>query len=160
METTLSIGDFASRSGLSVSAVRFYEQNGLITSTRTSGNQRRYARTELRRLAVVRAARQLGMPLTEIQRALAALPAGRVPTRRDWTGLSRGWRATIDQRIADLQALKDRLDGCIGCGCLSLQRCALYNAGDAAAEFGSGPRLLLSDQAEQRSSLDRPQVGP
>ncbi len=148
METTLSIGDFAARSGVSVSAVRFYEQNGLITSTRTSGNQRRYARTELRRLAVVRAARQLGIPLADIQTALATLPDGRAPTRRDWTRLSRRWRATIDQRIADLQLLKDRLDGCIGCGCLSLRRCALYNAQDVAAEFGAGPRLLLGTEAQ------------
>lgn len=154
METTLSIGDFAARSGVSVSAVRFYEQNGLITSTRTSGNQRRYARTELRRLAVVRAARQLGIPLADIQTALATLPDGRAPTRRDWTRLSQRWRATIDQRIADLQSLKDRLDGCIGCGCLSLRRCALYNAKDAAAEFGAGPRLLLSAEAQQRSALE------
>lgn len=138
----LSIGETAHRAGLSVATLRFYEQRGLITATRTAGNQRRYPQHVLRRLAFVGAAQRVGLGLTEIHALLATLPADRAPTRADWTRLSRPWRARVQQRVAELQALADTLDGCLGCGCLSLQRCGLYNPGDEAAAEGPGSRWL------------------
>lgn len=142
---TITIGELAARSGLATSALRFYEKEGLLVSKRTRGGQRRYARSSLRRVAFVRAAQELGLTLGEIREALASLPDGRTPTKHDWQRLSRGFRATLDARIEGLVRLRDRLDGCIGCGCLSMKSCALYNAGDRAAKRGSGARYLIGD---------------
>ena len=138
----LSVGELARRSGIPVSALHFYEARGLIGSLRTGGNQRRYPRGMLRRLGVIRAAQRLGVPLAEIAVALSALPPGRPPTERDWQRLSAVWREQLDQRIHSLLALRDDLDGCIGCGCLSLKVCPLRNPGDRLAGEGAGPRLL------------------
>ncbi len=146
---TLTIGDFAARSGVAPSALRYYEKEGLIRSTRTAGNQRRYPRSALRRLAFIRAAQNIGVPLSEIREALAELPDTRTPTKADWSRLSRHWRARLDAQIAGLVALRDKLDGCIGCGCLSMQRCALYNPGDVVASRGPGARLLPSTVRDQ-----------
>jgi len=141
----LSIGEAARRSGVATSALRFYESRGLIHSLRAAGNHRRYSRVTLRRIAIIRVAQTLGLSLAEIATAFESLPKQRNPTRRDWQRLSTRWGRQLDQRIADLQNLRDRLDGCIGCGCLSLTKCSLYNAGDSAAELGAGPRYLLGD---------------
>jgi MerR family transcriptional regulator, redox-sensitive transcriptional activator SoxR len=141
----LSIGEIAYRSGVATSALRFYETRGLISSSRGAGNQRRYHRATLRRIAIIRVAQTLGLSLAEIATAFESLPAQRNPTRRDWERLSTRWGRQLEQRIADLQNLRDRLGGCIGCGCLSLTHCSLYNAGDGAATLGSGPRYLLGD---------------
>lgn len=138
----LTIGQVAERSGLTVATLRYYESRGLLVATRTAGNQRRYAPHVLRRLAFVTAAQRVGLDLAEIGALLATLPADRAPTRADWTRLSRPWRARVQARIAALQDLADTLDGCLGCGCLSLQRCALYNPGDQAAAEGAGSRWL------------------
>ena len=142
----LGIGETARRSGVASSALRFYESRGLISSSRAPGNQRRFHRSMLRRIAIIRIAQALGLSLREIEAALARLPDGRTPTRKDWARLSASWGKQLDQRIADLQNLRARLDGCIGCGCLSMKNCALYNAGDEAAALGSGPRYLLGDE--------------
>jgi MerR family transcriptional regulator, redox-sensitive transcriptional activator SoxR len=141
----LTIGEVASRSGVATSALRFYEEQGLIVSRRTAGNQRRYERPVLRRIAVIQAGRAAGIPLEQIRATLATLPAHRTPTRRDWQKLSRGWREDIDQRIATLEALRDRLTTCIGCGCLSIDACELLNPDDEAAEVGSGAHYLRRD---------------
>jgi MerR family transcriptional regulator, redox-sensitive transcriptional activator SoxR len=138
----LTVGELASRAGVSVSTLHFYERNGLITAHRTSGNQRRYPRSTLRRVAFIRTSVRIGVPLARIRTALDSLPAGRTPTRRDWTRLSRRWRADLDARIEALVALRDGLDACIGCGCLSLQKCRLANPDDALAAEGPGARLL------------------
>jgi MerR family redox-sensitive transcriptional activator SoxR len=138
----LTIGQVSARSGVTPSALRYYEGQGLIAATRTAGGARRYPRTVLRRLAFVRAAQNVGLSLAEAREALATLPEGRPPTARDWARLSRGWRARLDEQIAALQQLRDGLDSCIGCGCLSLGRCALSNPGDVAAASGSGARWL------------------
>jgi MerR family redox-sensitive transcriptional activator SoxR len=143
MHAPLTIGELAARSGLAPSALRYYERLGLIRSTRTAGNQRRYDRTELRRVAFIRVSAQVGVPLEEIRAALADLPGGRAPTAADWARLSRRWRARLDARIALLQRLRDDLTGCIGCGCLSLRSCTLYNGGDELAARGTGPVRLL-----------------
>lgn len=145
--TTMSVGEVAARSGLAVSALHFYERQGLITSMRARGNQRRYTRDVLRRLAVIHVAQKVGIPLKEIAEALATLPEGRTPTRRDWTRLSERWRAALDARVAYLTRLRDQMDTCIGCGCLSIRRCALYNEGDRRGEEGPGPRILLQNSA-------------
>jgi MerR family redox-sensitive transcriptional activator SoxR len=144
MQTTdlLTIGDLAARSGVAQSAIRFYEAHGLISSERTSGNQRRFRRTTLRRLAFIRTAQRVGLSLEEIGAALATLPEGRTPTRTDWARLSRDWRPRLDDQIQRLVNLRDKLDGCIGCGCLSLSRCSLQNPDDEAAASGTGPRYL------------------
>jgi MerR family redox-sensitive transcriptional activator SoxR len=139
----LTIGEFSRRSGVSQSALRFYERLGLIRSTRTGGNQRRYQRTELRRVAFIRVSSQVGIPLEEIKTALAALPAERTPTKADWERLSRAWQQRLDEQIALLQRLRDTLTSCIGCGCLSLRSCGLANWGDRLAAEGSGPVRLL-----------------
>lgn len=149
---TLAIGELAARSGVATSALRFYESKGLISSERTEGNQRRYRRATLRRVAVIRAAQSLGLSLAEIERALAGLPSGRTPNRRDWGRLSTRWRQDLDRRIRDLEKLRDDLGGCIGCGCLSLATCALLNPGDEAGRRGAGPRFLLGEEAEQREA--------
>jgi MerR family transcriptional regulator, redox-sensitive transcriptional activator SoxR len=134
----LSVGQLAVRSGVAVSALHFYEAEGLITSRRTACNQRRYERAMLRRVAFVRASQRAGIPLRRIKEALDQLPSGRTPTRQDWARLSAGWRQDIDDRIRALQSLRDRLTGCIGCGCLSLERCQLMNPDDILASNGPG----------------------
>jgi MerR family redox-sensitive transcriptional activator SoxR len=141
----LTIGDFAARSGVAPSALRFYEKEGLIRSTRTSGNQRRYQRSELRRVGFIRIAQQVGVSLDEIREALSALPENRTPTKADWSRLSARWRKRLEDRIALMERLRDQLTGCIGCGCLSLQRCKLINPDDRLAENGPGPRKLLGE---------------
>ncbi len=138
----LTVSQVAERSGFAASALRFYEREGLIHSTRTTGNQRRYERSVLRRLAFIRAARNVGLTLDEVAAALATLPENRTPTRADWTRLSRGWRSRLDEQIAALQKLRDGLDSCIGCGCLSLRRCAMSNPADIAARNGPGASFL------------------
>ena len=148
LPASLTIGQLAARSGVATSALRFYESRGLIASERTEGNQRRFARPTLRRVAVIRAAQALGLSLREIRMALAALPEGRTPNKRDWERLSHSWQQGLEQRIAELCQLRDELTGCIGCGCLSLRTCALFNAGDRAASRGPGPRYLLGDEPE------------
>jgi MerR family redox-sensitive transcriptional activator SoxR len=138
----LTIGEVAHRSGFPPSALRYYEREGLVRTTRTSGGQRRYERSVLRRLAFIRAARTLGVGLDEVREGLDRLPNGRTPTKADWTRLSRSWRSRLDEQIEALVALRDGLDSCIGCGCLSLQRCRLYNPGDRLSEAGDGAQLL------------------
>jgi MerR family transcriptional regulator, redox-sensitive transcriptional activator SoxR len=138
----LTIGQVAARSGVAPSALRYYEQQGLITAERTSGGARRYPRSVLRRLAFVRAAQNVGLALTEIRDALATLPGDRPPTARDWARLSRAWRDRLDEQISALERLRDGLTSCIGCGCLSLTRCRLSNPGDVAAADGAGARWL------------------
>ncbi|MQB45283.1 redox-sensitive transcriptional activator SoxR [Rhizobium sp. ICMP 5592] len=138
----LTVGEVAARSGVAVSALHFYEAKGLIESHRSRGNQRRYAREVLRRVAVIKVAQRVGIPLAEIQAALDTLPQSRTPTAADWRDLSAQWKNDLDARIRRLQGLRDQLDGCIGCGCLSLQSCPLRNPWDALAEEGPGPRLL------------------
>ncbi|GIF49363.1 MerR family redox-sensitive transcriptional activator SoxR [Asanoa ferruginea] len=140
---SLTIGELSARSGVAPSALRYYERLGLIRAGRTSGNQRRYDRAELRRVAFIRIAQQVGVALDEIADALASLPDNRTPTRADWGRLSALWRTRLEERIALLEELRDDLSECIGCGCLSMQRCQLYNAGDRLAAEGSGPRLLM-----------------
>jgi MerR family redox-sensitive transcriptional activator SoxR len=141
---TLAIGDFAVRSGVAPSALRYYEREGLIRSTRTGGNQRRYQRSELRRVAFIRIAQQVGVSLDEIRDALAALPENRTPTKADWSRLSARWRTRLEDRITLMERLRDQLTGCIGCGCLSMQRCKLINPDDRLAATGAGPRQLLN----------------
>ena len=138
----LAIGEVSARSGMAASALRYYEEQGLISSTRTAGGARRYPRSVLRRLAVVRAARNVGLSLPEIRSALETLPPGRPPTADDWARLSQGWRDRLDEQIVALSKLRDGLSSCIGCGCLSLDRCALSNPGDVASREGSGARWL------------------
>jgi MerR family redox-sensitive transcriptional activator SoxR len=137
---TLGIGEVAKRSGLAVSALHFYERRGLIRSVRSAGNQRRYARDVLRRLAVIRVAQRVGVPLEAIRLAFAGLPDERTPTRAEWARMSAAWRGELDARIRDLQHLRDQLSDCIGCGCLSLRRCRLNNPDDALGVEGDGPR--------------------
>lgn len=146
MKRGLSIGDLARRTGLSVSAIRFYEKKGLITPDRNAGNQRRYEGSDIRRLSFVLIAQQIGLSIEQIKDVMASLPAGRTPTKTDWTKISRHFRETLDQRIAMMQRMRDNLDGCIGCGCLSLKVCSLYNPDDKAERLGVGPRYILSDQ--------------
>jgi MerR family redox-sensitive transcriptional activator SoxR len=141
----LSIGEVAERTGLAVSAIRFYEAEGLVHPTRNPGGQRRFRRADIRRLSFVMIAQQLGFPLAEIRACLQSLPDARTPTQADWARISRDFRATLDARIAVLTRMRDRLDGCIGCGCLSLSNCTLYNPDDAAAARGDGPQYLLGD---------------
>lgn len=148
MRTTLTIGELARRTGLSVSAIRFYEERGLVSSIRTGGNQRRFLRSDIRRLSFALIAQRLGLTLAEIEAELSTLPDGRVPTQADWTRISLRMRKALDARIAMLERTRDLLDGCIGCGCLSLDRCVLYNPGDRAARAGAGPRFLMGDRAE------------
>jgi MerR family transcriptional regulator, redox-sensitive transcriptional activator SoxR len=148
VDATLSIGALSERTGVAPSALRFYEAEGLIHSDRSEGNQRRFHRDVLRRVSFIRVAQRIGLTLDEIREALAALPDARTPTQADWSRISRAWRPRLDAQIALIERLKDRLDGCIGCGCLSLQACRLLNAGDVAGERGSGPRYLIGDPDE------------
>jgi MerR family redox-sensitive transcriptional activator SoxR len=138
----LTIGEVARRAGVSVATLRYYEQRGLVVATRTSGNQRRYPRWVLRRLAFVAAAQRVGLNLDQVKAALDSLPSDRAPTQQDWTRLAQPWRQQVADRLRELQALQDTLDGCLGCGCLSLTRCALFNADDEAAAEGDGSRWL------------------
>ena len=140
----LTIGDMAVRSGVAQSALRYYEREGLIRSTRTGGNQRRYERHELRRVAFIRIAQQVGVSLDEIREALAELPENRTPTKADWSRLSARWRRKLEARIAMMERLRDQLTGCIGCGCLSLQRCKLINPEDRLAARGTGPQMIIN----------------
>ena len=146
MADLLTIGEVAKRSGVAASALRFYEQRGLIASERAGSGHRRYPRPVLRRIAFIVFAQRIGLTLEEIGEELAKLPAGRAPNRRDWSRLSRGWTSRIDERIAELQRLRAGLTECIGCGCLSLDRCQLANPGDRAARFGPGPRYWVGDR--------------
>ena len=139
---TLTIGQLSERSGVATSALRFYEERGLIASVRTPGNQRRYAPSTLRRVAFVRTAQRIGLSLDEIGVVLAELPEGRTPTKSDWHRISNAWRPRLDEQIRRIELLRDRLDGCIGCGCLSLRTCAINNPGDELAERGFGAALL------------------
>ena len=145
MAAELTIGELSARSGVAPSALRFYEAQGLISARRTSGNQRRYDRSILRRIALVQAGRAAGIPLERIRNALDTLPSRRTPTRRDWERLSRSWRDDLDRQIETLQALRSRLTTCIGCGCLSIDRCELLNPDDEAAAFGAGAHYLARD---------------
>jgi MerR family redox-sensitive transcriptional activator SoxR len=138
----LTPGELAERSGTAVSALHFYEREGLSECERTAGNQRRYHRDVLRRVAFIRFSQRLGISLSDIAEALDTLPAGRTPTKADWAALSARWKDDLDLRIARLQSLRDDLDGCIGCGCLSLQSCTIYNNEDTLAHWGSGPLRL------------------
>jgi MerR family redox-sensitive transcriptional activator SoxR len=142
----LTIADLSARSGAAPSTLRYYEDLGLICAERTTGNQRRYPRYVLRRIAFIRAGRQLGLSLREIRAALDNLPDAKAPTKAQWGRAARTWQARIDERIAELQRLSSTLDGCIGCGCLSLRTCALYNPQDSAASHGAGARWLLGDE--------------
>lgn len=143
----ISIGQMAERTGLAVSAIRYYETEGLVRPIRTAGGQRQFHRADIRRLSFVRITQQLGFTIAEIREQLSRLPEGRTPNKRDWERLARGFRDELDRRIAAMEALRDNLDGCIGCGCLSLQRCKLYNPGDGARRLGTGPRYLLGDRS-------------
>jgi MerR family transcriptional regulator, redox-sensitive transcriptional activator SoxR len=138
----LTVSEVAQRSGFAASALRFYEKEGLITASRTGGGQRRYERSVLRRLAFIRAARHVGLGLDEVRDVLSRLPDSRTPNRADWTRISRAWRSRIDEQIAALEALRDGLDSCIGCGCLSLRRCLMSNPEDWMATRGPGARVL------------------
>jgi MerR family redox-sensitive transcriptional activator SoxR len=149
----LTIGEVARRSGHATSAIRFYDAEGLIRSVRTAGGHRLFPRHTLRRLAFIGSAQRVGLTLDEISRALATLPADRAPTKAQWARLSATWRARLDEEIAALEQLRDDLTSCIGCGCLSLQTCRLYNPGDAAAARGAGPRYLLGDDAEEIAGI-------
>jgi MerR family transcriptional regulator, redox-sensitive transcriptional activator SoxR len=142
LPSELTVGQLSARSGVAVSALHFYEAQGLISSRRTAGNQRRYPRAMLRRVAFIRASQRVGIPLSRIKDALDGLPSNRTPTRADWALLSARWRADLDERISQLQRLRDRLTGCIGCGCLSLGSCRLVNPGDALGNEGPGARNL------------------
>jgi MerR family redox-sensitive transcriptional activator SoxR len=146
----LTIGQLAERSGVATSALRYYESRGLISSERTSGNQRRYVQATLRRVAFIRTAQRVGLTLEDVEEALATLPEGRTPTKADWARLSRTWRPRIDDQIERLERLRDKLDGCIGCGCLSLRTCALNNPDDEAAPRGPGAVFLDPAAATRR----------
>lgn len=141
----LTIGDVSARTGLAVSAIRYYEEMGLVSPGRNAGGQRRFARSDIRRLSFVMIAQEFGFTLPEIRAVLDRLPDDRAPNKRDWSRISLGFRARLDARIAAMQNLRDRLDGCIGCGCLSLATCKLYNADDHAGRNGAGPRYLMGD---------------
>ena len=143
-----SVGELAERAGVATSALRFYEANGLIASERNVSGHRRYRPDALRRVAFIQVAQRIGLSLAEVAHALHSLPSGRTPTRDDWNKLASRWLPRIDQQIVELELLRDRLDGCIGCGCLSLDTCELYNVGDRAARRGAGARYLLGDPIE------------
>jgi MerR family transcriptional regulator, redox-sensitive transcriptional activator SoxR len=148
----LTLGEVTHRSGMAASALRYYEREGLISATRTSGGQRRYERGVLRRLAFIRAARNVGLSLEEVRESLSRLPSSRTPTKADWTAISRSWRQRLNDQIQALEALRDGLDSCIGCGCLSLARCRISNPHDAAARFGPGAVYLPSTLRRPRES--------
>ena len=143
LPTEISIGQIAERTGLSVSAIRYYEAEGLVAPERSRAGQRRYIRADIRRLSFVLITQRLGFSISEIRKMLASMPEGRTPTQADWTKVSKGIRVELDSRIATMTRLRDNLDGCIGCGCLSLSKCKLYNAGDRRAAEGPGPRSIV-----------------
>jgi len=143
MKIGLSIGDLATRTGLSVSAIRFYETRGLVAPTRNAGGQRQFEGSDIRRLSFVLIAQKMGFTIERISDLLKSLPSGRTPTKADWTKISKLFRRTLDDRIAMMERMRDNLDGCIGCGCLSLKKCALYNPDDKAKALGPGPRYIL-----------------
>ncbi|MGJ8571283.1 MAG: redox-sensitive transcriptional activator SoxR [Hoeflea sp.] len=147
----LSIGEVAARTGLAVSAIRYYDDEGLISARRTPGGKRMFLRSDIRRLSFILIAQQLGFSLEDIRTQLKQLPLERTPTKRDWEKISRGFRAHLDARIGMLERLRDRLDGCIGCGCLSLDACKLYNPGDRASQTGTGPRLVVQKSTDEAS---------
>ena len=147
MNETIGIGQLALRAGVKASALRFYEDEGLIQGRRSAGGQRQYAKDVLRRVAFIRVAQGVGLSLGEIRDALASLPEQRTPTQADWSRLSRGWKPVLQARIDALTSLRDQLDSCIGCGCLSLKKCKLYNPQDGAQKLGTGPRYLLGNKA-------------
>lgn len=146
-----SVGEVARRAGVATSALRFYEEHGLIRSERNESGHRRYHADVLRRVSFIRTAQRVGLSLAEIGEALASLPNHRTPTAKDWDRLATSWRPRLDEQIAVLTRMRDQLDGCIGCGCLSLTSCGLWNPDDAAAEMGTGPRYLLSDERPDRA---------
>lgn len=145
MDAQLTIGAVSARTGVAPSALRYYEAEGLLTSTRNSAGQRRYTRDVLRRVSFIRVAQEVGLTLEEIRDALTSLPSGRTPTQRDWDRLAASWRPRLDAQIAVLERLRDRLTGCMGCGCLSMKACALLNPHDEAAAQGPGPRYLIDE---------------
>lgn len=144
----LSIGQISERTGLAPSAIRYYEDEGLVAPLRTDTGQRRYDRSDIRRLSFVMISQGLGFSIAEIRDALSTLPSSRTPDKRDWARISRRFGAVLDARITQMQALRDKLDGCIGCGCLSLKTCALYNRRDRAKRHGAGPRYLMGDSSD------------
>ncbi len=144
----LSIGELADRTGLAVSAIRYYEAEGLVSALRNAGGHRRFLRSDIRRLSFVLIAQQFGFSIEQIRTQLQTLPDERTPTKKDWARISRRFRRALDAKMETLQRLRDHLDGCIGCGCLSLQRCRLYNPDDRAGRHGAGPRYLLGDRPE------------
>ena len=148
IETTLSIGEVAKRTGTAVSAIRYYDDEGLIRSERNNAGQRRFLRSAIRRVSFILIAQELGFSLNQIRTQLDQLPDKRTPTKRDWGKMSKHFRGELDKRITQLEELRDKLDGCIGCGCLSLDACRLYNKDDRAAQKGDGPRYLMGDVAE------------
>ena len=150
----LTVGEVAERCGIATSAVRYYDDRGLISSTRTSGGQRRFNRDTIRRIAFISAAQAVGRSLDEVADALATLPEQRTPTHADWNRVATSWRPRLDEQIDRLIALRDQLDACIGCGCLSLERCAMYNPTDVAARLGSGPRYLMGDSSSDVVDTD------
>lgn len=154
-EPMISIGEFAGRAGVRASALRYYEAEGLLAAARSAGGRRHYPRSELRRVAFILAAQQVGLSLDQIKSALASLPEKRTPTKADWERLSKSWRPLLDEKIAAMTRLRDTLDNCIGCGCLSLKSCALYNPGDAARAKGPGARYLLGDRPRESRSEGR-----
>jgi len=156
VDPLITIGELAARSGVAPSALRYYESRGLISADRTTGNQRRFARSTLRRVAFVQAAQQVGLSLERIAEALADLPDGRTPTKADWTRVSRSWRGLLDTRIGELEALRDQLTGCIGCGCLSLRACGLFNTGDVLAAEGPGAVRLREGALRRGERRRRP----
>ena len=145
----LSIGQLAERTGLAVSAIRYYETQGLIVPFRNKGGQRRFFRSDIRRLSFIQIAQQFGFTIAKIREQLQMLPEERTPTKRDWAKISKGFRAALNTKIEAMQTLRDNLDGCIGCGCLSMEKCALYNPQDRAARHGKGPRYLMGDKPER-----------
>ena len=149
----LTVGEIASRCGIAPSAVRYYDAEGLIASIRSDGGQRRFRRETIRRVAFIGAARRVGRSLAEIREALDELPQSRTPSQDDWAAIASAWRHRLDERIDELVALRDQLDSCIGCGCLSLDRCGIYNPDDRAARLGAGPRYLLGDTADRAAEF-------
>jgi len=147
----LSIGKLATRTGLSITAIRFYEAEGLVNARRNSGGQRRFTRADIRRLSFVKICQGLGFTLADVREALSKLPDGRTPTKRDWESLSREFSKDIDERISALTQLQETLTGCIGCGCLSLAKCRLYNPDDSAIQYGAGPRYLMGDKPDLKT---------
>jgi MerR family redox-sensitive transcriptional activator SoxR len=151
-----SVGDIARRAGIATSALRFYEGEGLVHSVRTEAGHRRYGADVLRRIAFIRTAQLVGLSLADIREALSSLPDGRTPTARDWAALAASWRPELDERIRMLSRMRDQLDECIGCGCLSLSACGLWNPGDVAANLGHGPRYLLHDDQPESPPAPEP----